>query len=685
MSETRPPRMTLGLALVSAASLAFEIGLTRLFAIQQFYHFAFIVVSLAVMGSAASGLLLAARPRHPHLAVLSAAFGLSLLAAYGVIHRLPFDSYTLAWDPRQIAVLALYFLASGLPFVLAGWVVGACLAAAGPTAHRPYAANLVGAAAGAAGALFALQLLSAEGLVLLSSALGLAAAAAFSSDQRARAVAGVLALTLAGLSGRPPAWWSLPLSPYKPLAAASLLPDARLTLTRSDASERLDVLESRSFHVFPGLSLNATPDLPPQAAVFLDGEGPLPITALAPDDSQAAALAGHMPGSLPYLLRPGARALIVEPGAGLEALLALASGARQVTLPTDDPLLVRVLSGPYAAFCQGLLNHPRVRLLPTSSRAALQAPDERYDVVHFALSDGYHPVTSGAFSLHEDYLLTVEALRQAYRHLDDDGLLVITRWLQTPPSESVRAFATLLQAMELEGVEAAAPRVLAYRTLRTATIVVSRQPFSSQELAAVRSFLQANGFDPIVLPDLSPDELNRYNRLPEDRYYEIYTSLLRDHAATLRTYAFNLHPPTDDHPYFFHFFRWRQTPELLRSLGQTWQPFGGSGYLVLLALLGLMIVLGIPLILLPLALLRRRRVARPHAAPLVYFACLGAAYLLVEIPLLQHMTLLLERPSRSLGVVLFTLLLASGVGSLLSARVRLRPCLALLVVVLVAT
>ncbi len=678
-------RITLGLGLISAASLAFEITLTRLFAIQQFHHFAFLVVSLAVMGSAASGILLAAGRRPPSLPALASGFSMSLLASLAVLHWLPFDSYTLAWDPSQIGILLLYFAASATPFLLAGWIVGACLSTAGAKAHLPYAANLTGSACGAAGALAALRLVPPEGLVGLAASMGLAGAASFALPRRRAAFAGLLALAVAVFSFRLPASWHVPLSPYKPLAIALHLPDANPTLTLNSASARLDVVESRAFHMLPGLSLNAPALLPEQAAAFLDGEGPLPLTALGPEDPLASSLAKHMPASLAYLLRPQSRALILEPGAGLEALLALASGAAQVTLPTDEPLLADLLAGPYSAFTKDLLDRADLQRLPLSSRSALHRSAAPYDIIDFALSDGYHPVTSGAFSLLEDYVLTVEALRQAFRSLDDDGLLIITRWLQTPPSEEARVFATLLEALALEGVGDASAQVIAYRSLRTATILVCRRPFTAPELADVRAFLHANGFDAIVLPGLSPADLNRYNRLPEDVYHDLFTALLTNRAAALAQYPFNLRPATDDQPYFFHFFRPAQTRAVLATLGQTWQPFGGSGYLVLLALLGLMVVVAIPLIAMPLLLLKPRQAARLRRGPLLYFAGLGAAYLLVEIPLLQRMTLLLEQPSRALGVVLFTLLLTSGIGSLLSARLPLRPSLAALVAVVIGT
>lgn len=677
MRQGRP--LLLGLGLLSAAMLAFEIGLTRLFAVQQFFHFAFLVVGLAVMGVAAGGLALALRPRPPSLSRLAALFGLAVPLAYGLINGVPFDSYSVAWDPRQLLVLALTFLAAAVPFLLAGWATAAALAAAGQAAHRPYAAVLAGSALGGPLALGAHALGGSAAALALAGALGWAAAASFAAGRQRLALL-LPAAALLGLGLRPPPSLWPTLSPYKPLALARLIPDARLTLTRWSASARLDVVESRAFHQFPGLSLGTSVPLPDQAALFLDGDGPWPVTALSPDDPQAAQLARRLPSGLAYLLRPGARALILEPGAGTPALVALALGASHVDLPTDEPLVLEVLQGPYAAFTHHLLRDPRVRALPRAGRGALRG-GERYQVVEFALSDPFRPVTSGAFSLTEDYTLTVEAFADAYDRLTEDGLLVVTRWLGTPPSESARAWATLLAALRARGLADPSAHLVAYRSMRTATLLAARGPFTAGELAQVRAFLEANGFDPVYLPDLRPEELNRHNRLPEEVYHALFLDLLRRPEATLLTYDFNLAPPTDDRPFFFHFFRWRQTPEVLAQLGLLWQPFGGSGYLVLLALLALTLLLAVPMALAPLA---ARAASRPGRPALAYFACLGAGFLLVEIPLIQRLTLLLDRPAPALATVLFVLLLASGVGSELSPRLSLERALGALLLLLAA-
>ena len=674
-----------GLGLVSAGALAFQIGLTRLFAVQQFHHFAFLVVSLAVLGTSASGAVLALRRRPTEVSLPAAGTALAMGAAYLTLYRLALDPYTLIWDRSQALTLVAALLAAAAPFVLAGWTTAAALVAAGTQAYRPYAASLLGSGAGAVIALWS----HASGGVTacMGAAVGLAALGGVMLARRGRLrlSLGLLALTAAGAGALQPPQLDARLSPYKPLEYALHAPGAERVGSGWDASSRLDVVANPAVHLFPGLSINALAALPAQVAAYLDGEGPFPLTDLDPGDVAARALAGRMPAGVAYALRPGAEALILRPGGGLEAQLALAAGARRVNLALDEPLLRRALAEGLGGVGTRWSEGARVRWLDRTTPAAVRARPEAYDIVHLALSDPYRPVTAGAYSLHESYDLTSETLAAAYRSLTPEGLLLATRWLSTPPAEEARLFATLVEVIEQDGGEPAA-QLVAFRGMRTATLIAARRAWTPAELEQVRDFLEVNAYDPIHLPDLAPEELNRHNRLPRDVYHELFAGLLDDRPVLLRTYAYDVRPVSDARPYFFHFFRWSQIPEIVNTLGTTWQPFGGSGYLVLIILLGVMAGLAVPLALTPLIVLGRRGLRRPPPWPtLVYFAGLGAGYLLVEIAFLQRLTLLLDRPALALATVLFALLGASGLGSLASPRLPLRPVLAAIVVGLGAT
>ncbi|MEJ2011347.1 MAG: hypothetical protein P8X64_03865 [Anaerolineales bacterium] len=684
MVEKQEWRLISGIILISAGCLMYEIALTRLLAVQQFHHFAFLVVSLAVLGFAASGVMLSSRRFTVAQHWLAVVYAAVTVIAYLILNLLPFDSYSIAWDSKQIWILLLYFFAAGLPFMFAGWAVGIALVRAGEQAYRPYAANLIGSAGGCVLAPVMISLGGAEAAVGTAAALGLLAGSAFAANRRVSPMLCVAALICAFAFLQPPPWLQLQLSPYKPLQIAKLMQGAQVTQVRRSASTRLDVVEGAAIHVFPGLALTTDVELPHQLGLFLDGEGPLPVTQADPGDAETIKLAGHMPGDIAYRLRPHADVLILEPGAGLPALMAISSGAAHIVYPTDEPLVLEALLDDYQDISSGLLSDLAVRISPRTSRGTLSLADGSFDIVEFALSDGFRPVTSGAFSLTEDYVLTVEAIQDAWDRLEDGGLLVITRWIHTPPSESARVWSTVLKALHERGVTSLETRLAAFRGMRTATILAAKQPFSTAELDLVREFLHQNRFDPLYLPDLRTEELNRFNRLPEPVYHELFVDLLQDYDRTLRDYDFQLRPVNDMRPYFAHFFRWGQTPQILASLGRFWQPFGGSGYLVLLILLILMVVLASILTLVPAILMGRRgMIGRPSFAAIAYFAALGVGYLAVEVPLLQSFGLLLDRPAISIPVVLFTLLLASGVGSVLSPRIPLKTALALLAGILI--
>jgi hypothetical protein len=274
----------------------------------------------------------------------------------------------------------------------------------------------------------------------------------------------------------------------------------------------------------------------------------------------------------------------------------------------------------------------------------------------------------------------------ALRRLDDGGLLVINRWLQSPPSEELRAWALVVTALDREGVEAVGQRLVAVRSWSTLLILVKNGAFGAEELAQVRAFCAERQFDLVYLPDMGPDEGNRYNVYPGDPYSAAFRELLDapDRQAFYAAQTYDVRPPGDDRPFFFHFFTWEQVPAILSDLGHTWKPFGGGGYLVLLALLGVATLSAAVLILLPAAL-GVGRWRGGHGRVLAYFGLLGAGFLAVEIPLLQRFILFLGHPTTAFAAVVASLLLFSGIGSLLARRVPLRGALGAVVLAVVLT
>jgi hypothetical protein len=728
-SSTSPSRSSLLVILmISASTLAFEIDLTRLFSVAQFYHFAFMIVSIALLGFSASGTFLAIIPKiidknpRESLGWLSLATSSCFLGSYFIINWLPFDSFSIAWDRDQVLILILHYLALSSPFFFGGLAVGILLTIYPQAAGTSYAANLMGSALGCIVALATPKILSGEGIVVICS--GLAALASlicippvrkkvnlksghnpiylkisfqnFPSIIFSIFVLCILIFTLRDfglrLKGRSSlSWLNLRLSPYKSLSYALQYPDAQVIYSRWNSFSRIDLVHSSGIRSMPGLSYRYLEIPPPQNGLFLDGDEPSPVVLPGADLS----FNDYLPGVIAFHLRPAANVLILEPRGGLDILTALNSGATQVTAVEINPLIVEA--------AQQIYSDPRIHLFIESDRSYLQSSAESYDVVVLSLANSYHPVRSGAYSLGEDYRYTVEAFQEMLDRLNSGGLLVVTRWLQTPPSESLRAFALAVTSLERSGAN---PRtqIVAFRGYNTSTLLVKNGDFTPDELLNIRQFATKRAFDLTYAPDIHPDEVNQYNISFKPIEYQTFTALLNTYPreSFYTSYPYDVSPPTDDHPFFGHFFKWSQTRQVLTELGKTWQPFGGAGYFVILALLLLSTFLAGILILLPVGIVRWRSIflnksnnktpgASPkflpppspkYLIPFIYFCLLGLAYLCVEISLIQRFILFLSNPTYAFTGVLFSILLFSGLGSRFSKHIPIRLALPILVLML---
>ncbi len=707
-------QLKLNIFLLSVTILAWEIALSRIFAITQFYHFAFLAVNVALLGFGAGGTWLSLRPDWVraardrarllrHLDRLAFITALSLLLSHLLINHLPFDSYAIAWDRRQIWLLLAYYLALALPFFAAGLAIGLALSAAPAHAGSIYAANLSGSALGALLPPLLLPVIGLERMLAVIIGVGLLAAgvghigAARAAANENRAASRVwrktllyllLILVLFSFAPRSSAF-VLRLSPYKGLPQALHYPDARIIARQDSAIARIDIIASRGVRSLPGLSLAYRGPIPPQLGAFSDGDDLSPI--LQADQIEDWRFLEYLPEAIAYQIAPPGPALILHPRGGLAIWQALGGqdGRRPVTAVEPDPVLVAQINRLLAQASP--YQQPAARVITQSSRSFLARDAGQYAIIHLALSQTFRPVTSGAFSLSETYDLTQQAFDAYLDHLEPNGLLVATRWLQTPPSESLRTLALIVQALRDRGAANPADHIVALRGVQTVAFLVRPRGWTSAELATVRAFADDRKFDIALAPDLRPEEINRHNILPQPYYENAYQALLAADPPEdfYRDYPFAVDPPTDDRPFFFHFFKWVQTPVILLTLGQTWQPFGGSGILVLVALIILAALAALLFILAPLIWGRLRgRLATFGANPLplgrvvLYFAALGFGFLLVEIPLVQQFILFLGHPTLALAVVLAAVLLWSGLGSLLSPRVpSLAALLALLLVI----
>jgi spermidine synthase len=672
------------LALISAAILAYEVLLVRLLSIVQWHHFAYMAISIALLGFGVSGtvLTLARRRLQARLrfafVIAAAVFALTAVAGFLSLQQLPFNALEIVWEPSGLIYLGAMYGLLAIPFTAGASAIGLAFLAAPQAIGRVYLWNLVGSGAGALGVVLALTLVRPMEALLLVAALALLAAlvAALRPPSRS-AVAVVAVATLLGTGGwlaLPPAWAELNISQYKALSTALRVQDAGLVREHSGPLGLVSVVESPSvpFRYVPGLSLNA-PSVPPeQIGVFTDGDAFSAINRF--DGGADASYLAYTTDALVYALTEAPSVLILGAGGGSAVSQAMHHGAAAIDAVELNPDIIRLVTVDYADFAGRLHERPGVSFHMAEARNFVARTPQRWDAIHIPLLDALGSALSGVQGLSESYIYTVEAFELYLRRLQPDGWLSLTRWLRLPPSDTLRLVATAIEALEREGVADPGERLVVIRGPDTATVLVKQGAVDADDVAAVRQFAATRSFDLAYYPGIEPAEANRRNILPEPYLFDGISALLGAGRETfVDRYKLDIAPSTDDRPYFFDFFKWRTLPELL-SLRRV----GGAalldwGKLILFATLVQALLLSAFLILLPLALGLRRGpqgVATWRLA--VYFTALGLAFLFVEIAFIQRFVLFLGHPIYAVAVCLAGFLVFAGIGSGLSGALQRR-------------
>ena len=664
--------------LVSAAAIGYEILLMRVLSIVQWHHFAYMIISLALLGYGASGTFIALNKRwlerRFELAFASSAllFGIAMVACFVVAQRVPFNAFEIVWNPRQLLNLTIIYLVFFVPFFFAACCIGLAFTCRQSFIGRIYFFDLTGAGLGAMAIIGALYALSIQNALILLAVLAVAASvlAGASSAARARLAAVQLAVLLALALGVPQDWLGMRLSPYKGLHQALQVVDARVLEVSSGPLGLLTVVDSPTvpFRHAPGLSFNTRFVPPEQLGVFTDGDSMSVITRLD-GDIGALGYLGDATAALPFRLLDGPKVLVLGSGTGYDVLLALHNGADEVDAVELNPQMTKLVHDTYADYAGRLYEDPRVTIHTGEARGFVSRSDERYDVIHIGLLDSFAVSGSGVQALGESYLYTVEAIDEYLGRLSPGGMLAVTRWLKLPPRDNLKLAATAIEALRRSGVDDPGARIAMIRSWNTCTLLIRNAPFSSADVATIREFARSRSFDTAYYPTMPASEANRFNLLDEAYFYDGIAALLRDDADEFkRRYKFQIAPASDDRPYFFHFFKWSVLPEVMAIRHRGGAGLIEWGYLVLIATLAQAALAGVVLILFPLSRAPRNWPRGAGWRMGSYFFLLGLAFLFVEMAFIQKFILFLSHPLYSVAVVLAGFLVFAGLGSANSDR-----------------
>ncbi|MGE5839341.1 MAG: SAM-dependent methyltransferase [Deltaproteobacteria bacterium] len=669
----------------SASVLAYEILLMRFLSISFWTHFAYMVISLALLGFGASGSFLfllsgrVYRNMDAWLVLLAAGASLSFPLALSLANGIGLDPLQLVWQNEEWLRMFCTYLAMAVPFLLSGGIVGIILSAAGREVPKLYASDLLGAGFGSMAVVPTLYLGPPWMLLpLLSTAL--LAGAGWCCLRTPWGAKGILALPVTGTLVLA-CYVLLPPVPElhhtKALPMTLSFPDARVEAERVGPLGMIHVVGSSLIREVPGLSLNYGLEgkgeaLPKQKMIFSDGDALGTISRFKGSLKELEHL-DFTGMALPYHVREQKKVLVVGAGGGTDVLLALKEKASNITALETNAQVAELMTGPFADFSGHLYSKPEVRLLIREARQFLHGTDDRFDLIQLSLLDSFGGSAAGLYSSAESYLYTAEAFGLYLSRLSDTGMLAVTRWLKLPPRDSLRVFSTALAALQETGISRKPQEhVFLIRSWKTSTLLMSRSPFTEEEIERATRFCDERSFDVDYYAGMRESRANRYDVQQEAYSFKGATALAGSESESfLKSYLFDVSPTTDDRPYFSHFFRWDKAWSLLQQLRREFLPFVETGYVLVLATLVQAVIAGVVLILLPLLGLgrvaaRREGSLRARAVPgtLLYFGSIGLAFMLLEMALLPKYTLLLAHPIYSTAVVLGTVLVFAGVGSL---------------------
>ncbi|HUJ41470.1 MAG TPA: hypothetical protein VLW54_13090, partial [Candidatus Acidoferrales bacterium] len=547
-------RHSAGVLLLSLATLLLELALTRVLSVSLWYHFGFLVISTALLGFGASGVVLAVWPGLRERAGLDRALGLCALAfslcvgvSFGLMQRIPFDPFSIAVEHRQFVYMPAYFLLAALPFFCSGLAISLLLTRGTRQINRLYGFDLAGAGAGCALIAVVMPKFGGTGSVLMAASIGALAAACFAwRSQRA----------LAGAAG----------AVFAILLAASFYGERLIPIHVSANKGRrpIEAIYSawNTMSLVQVVEYPADEKYPASRVMFIDaGTAATGISDLRPDARTAM---GKRPdlveqlSQIAYVGKANPKILVIGSGAGSQVLAGLQEHARSITAVEINPIINDIVAGRMNDFWGNLFHQPEVRLVAEEGRSFVRRSQEKYDAIISVHTISNAAIASGALSLAENYVLTREAMEDYLDHLTPDGAIFFTR----PEFQIPRLVSTARVVFEERGLGSVANHVFAFsqegdefatgRLSFDAGFLLKKSEFRPGELKQVREILTApQGGEPAPKLDVlyAPDEApanNLCTRLVtaprvEDVWRESDTELA---------------PATDDRPFFNQHTRW---------------------------------------------------------------------------------------------------------------------------------
>ena len=631
-----------GIFLIALSGLVLEVSITRIFSAAIWYHFAFVAVSVALVGLGASGLVVQHRVKK-----LKGkwAENLTIFSAWGITIFIPITLFVMHALVSQVIYLPLFMVLFSVPFFLVGIIISAAFNAFASVAGRLYAADLIGASAGALLVVLFLVLTGGEGATLIVGLIAAIGATIFSRIAKniKKTVVSLIfvafAISLIFLNYVTQIF-AIPTDPTAQKDLPIYLrehPGSKIVKTEWNSFSRIDVVEGGT----GGEGL--------VAKVFIDGGAGTNIILWDGNTESRQELSTWMQ-YLPFKMMQDPKVLVIGSGGGRDVVASLVSGSKDVTSVEINPIIYETVKS-YGDRAGNVYSHEHVRSFVDEGRSFITRSSEKYYIINVPFVDTRASDSSVGLSVSENFLYTLEGFQQYYDHLTDRGKIVTVRWLIDAP----RFISTYAKLLEQNGI----PQDQLHRHLIMVTadsytqdpsvtmVIFSKSPFTDEEISFLSQSFSQYDYKPILIPGQmmrEPYSALLKGEINLDQFYNMFDT--------------KVYPVTDDNPYFLSFEK----------------PLPSAVEILLYASIGIVAIF----LLVPFAWMRRTReeegggskISELRIATVIpYFAALGLGFILIELALLQKLILLMGNPTMTFALLLFTLLISSGSGSLISSRI----------------
>jgi len=527
------------IAVISASALAYEVLLMRLFSIIQWHHFAYMIISLALLGYGASGVFLALN-RDRLTAVFPSAvinnlllFSFSAPACFLVAQQIPFNPAEILWAPVQLLYLCSIYLLLALPFFFAANVIGLSLYQYQGQVSSIYAADLFGAGAGSVGIIFLLFVMFPEKILIVLIIMGILASLIVSYDAfRGKNVCTkhwTVACIIVGvaIAFALTCRMTLNVSSYKSQNQLLQIPGTKIIDHYSSPMGLISIVKSEitPLRHAPGLSLNALTEPPEQLAVFSDADNMTVITRYDGNPESISYL-DQMTSALPYHLKLLSNILILGAGTGSDILQAMYYSIKHIDAVELNPQVIGLVKDKYADFAGQIHSSTNINLHIGEARSYVATTNETYDLINISLLDSFGSSAAGLYSMAENYLYTEQAIQKYLQHIRPNGYLSITRWIKIPPRDEPKLLATVINTLTQANTRQPKQQIIMIRSWQTSTLIVKNGVISIEEINRLKQFCSERSFDLVYYPGISEKEVNRFNIQQRPYLYHTIMALL---------------------------------------------------------------------------------------------------------------------------------------------------------------